>query len=283
MSQTQASEEAKKLRDRLADGLRARGVKPMTEDEYRRAIEPPRCDPHCKECGGTGYVLKAPAATIYDRDFGKVRICSVYGQRLLKERLARGEWDRRTGLEPIEVSMTWDLVKPKLSDAMKALKAVKPRFEAGHGFVLLIGPFGQGKTLIGKILVAESCRRGITAAYANMAMIIDDIRMAFDSQEAKSTELVRRMDWWNGLDVLFIDELDKMNRTDWAQERMFELLDRRYTRAIRQEALTVVATNAAIEALDGYLQSRLQDNRLGPIVELQGPDGRLSMPAGHKF
>lgn len=273
---------AAKMRERMA----ARGIAPATPEELeqaRAAHQPMRCDPDCPECHGGGYVHTNPSAAVTDKDFGEVRVCSRYYAKRLAERLASGDWDYRTGLVPAEVHMTWDLVKPKISDGVKAVKAVKPRFEAGHGMVMLIGGYGQGKTLVGKILIAEALRQGKSAAYANMARILDDIRLAFDSPEAKSTELIRRMDWWNGLRVLFIDELDKMNRTDWAQERMFELLDRRYTRAVREEALTVVATNSALDDLDGYLRSRLMDNRLGPIVELQGADGRLSVPAGHKF
>lgn len=276
---TGLAEVAQKMRKRMEE----RGIKPATPEQLARAANPPRCDFQCPECGGTGYVYTHPDAKPADKDFGAVRVCSRYRAKLLKQQMDAGIFDERTGLVPPEYGMKWDLVKPKISDGVKAVQAVKPKLEQGHGMVLLIGAFGQGKTLVGKILVAEALRRGWTAAYANMARILDDIRLAFDSQEMKSTELLRKMEWWNSLRVLFIDELDKMNRTDWAQERMFELLDRRYTRAVREEALTVVATNSPAGELDGYLRSRLSDNRLGPIVELQGVDGRLSVPKSHRF
>lgn len=189
----------------------------------------------------------------------------------------------RIGIRENELSMSWDLVKPEISDGPKAMEAVRPAYERGFGMVFLWGTYGQAKTLIGKILVATALRDGLRPAYANMAAVLDDIRLAFDEPEHKTTELIRRMDWWSGRDVLFLDELDKTNGTDWARERMFQLLDQRYTRAIREEALTVIASNQSDAALDGYLKSRLQDHRLGPVVHLSGKDGRKVMPAGYSF
>ena len=72
------------------------------------------------------------------------------------------------------------------------------------------------------------------------------------------TELVRRMEWWTSLDVLAIDELVKVGQTDWARERIFQLLDARYQRAVRQEALTIIAANHQnLDELSGYLRSRM--------------------------
>jgi DNA replication protein DnaC len=280
---TLLSDEAGKLRDRISKSLEERGIKRATEEQLRAAASPPRCEPDCPECHGAGYIKIAPKAEPGHPGYGEVRVCPTYRTKLLQERVESGQVDAKFGLTALEMKMTWDLVKPKISEGIKAVQAVRPALERGHGMVMLIGTYGQAKTLVGKIVVATAIRAGKRAAYANMAQILDDIRKAFDSQEAKSTELLRRMDWWSDLDVLFIDELDKMNRTDWAQERMFQLLDRRYVRAVREEALTVVATNSPTSELDGYLTSRLQDNRLGPIVTLHGTDGRLSMPQGHKY
>lgn len=189
----------------------------------------------------------------------------------------------RIGITEAESSLTWEAVKPNVSDGMKALQAVKPAYERGYGMVFLWGTYGQAKTLIGKILTATAFRDGKRAVYANVSSVLDDIRRAFDEREHKTTELLRRMDYWIERDVLFLDELDKSNNTEWAQERMFQLLDQRYMRAIREQSLTVIASNKSDDALDGYLKSRLQDRRVGPVVPLNGPDARKVMPEGYKF
>lgn len=188
----------------------------------------------------------------------------------------------RLGLHESELSLDWDDIKPGFSDGTLARDAVRPKFAQGWGMVFLWGSYGQAKTLCGKILIATAHRQGMHATYANMAYVLDDIRRAFDS-EYKSVELARRMDFWINRDVLFIDELDKVNGTSWAEERLFQLLDQRYTRATREEALTVIASNKSTDALDGYLKSRLADRRLGPVVYLNGADGRQSVPDQWKF
>jgi len=189
----------------------------------------------------------------------------------------------RLGLHESELQLTWKAVKPGVSDGDKARVEVEERYRQGYGMIFLSGTYGQGKTLIGKILIATAHRDGKRAAYANVSAVLDDIRLAFDEPEHKTTELLRRMEFWSNRDALFLDELDKANDTAWAQERIFELLDKRYTLAIREEALTVIASNGDTGALSGYLKSRLHDRRFGGILHLNGADGRQSAPDGWKF
>ncbi len=115
----------------------------------------------------------------------------------------------------------------------------------------------------------------------------DDIRLAFDERENKQTELVRRMQWWISRDVLALDEIDKTNSTDWAKERMFQLIDVRYQRAIRREAITIIAANyESPDEISAYLRSRIEDNRFvenGLVVYLNGPDGRKAVPIGWRY
>jgi len=111
----------------------------------------------------------------------------------------------RIGLRESEINMTWDLINPGISDRKKALDAVQPAYMRGHGMVFLWGNYGQAKTMIGKILTATAFRDGKRAAYANMSSVLDDIRLAFDEKENKSTELIRRIDWWVSRDILFVE------------------------------------------------------------------------------
>src|ERR1700690_45542 len=188
----------------------------------------------------------------------------------------------RIGIREDDLSLDWNSVKPGYSDGDKARDAVRQAYERSFGSLFLWGSYGQAKTLIGKILTVKAFKAGKRTAYANMSSILDDIRLAFDEPEHKTTELLRRMEWWKERDVLFLDEFDKSNDTQWAQERMFQLLDYRYMRAIREEALTVIASNKSDDDLDGYLKSRLNDRRVGPVLHLNGTDGRLSMPKNWK-
>ena len=244
MNKTTLQEQSNLLREKM---MKSGRYKPVSDDEYQR--------------------LKFEASRRLEQE----------------ERAAHKPNFERIGLKEIETSLTWDAVKPNISDGMKALGAVKPAYKKGWGMIFLSGTYGQAKTLIGKILVATAFREEKTSAYANILHVLDDIRLAYDDDEHKTTELIRRMDWWVNRDVLFLDEMDKVNETAWAKERLFELIDRRYQRAVREEALTVIASNKSDADLDGYIQSRLHDVRIGRVVYLNGRDGRQSMPSGYQF
>jgi len=142
-----------------------------------------------------------------------------------KKSLQVGEIDPRVGLTPDEVrNLTWGLVKKGVNHADQACAVTKRAYISGHGMVFMYGGYGQGKSLVLKIAVAAALNEGKRAAYANLAGVLDDIRTAYDERENKMTELVRRMEWWTSLDVLAIDELDKVGQTEWARERIFQLI-----------------------------------------------------------
>jgi len=122
-------------------------------------------------------------------------------QREQSKRLAEMEasqfvpdW-KRLGITEAESKLTWSAVKENVSDGMKAVHAVRPAYERGWGMIFLYGTWGQAKSLVGKILTATAFRDGKRTAYANLSSVLDDIRLAFDSKENKSTELIKRMDW----------------------------------------------------------------------------------------
>jgi len=241
----------------------------------RPALPHSDADKDCTRCNGWGWKKSETLGTWF------ICPCTTETRRALLAAQNKPDYSRM-GLKEDELGMDWKLVLPDISDGLKAVEEVRPQYMRGYGMIFLWGTWGQGKTLIGKILTATALRDGRRAAYANMAVVLDDIRLAFD-EEHKTTELLRRMEWWSSRDVLFLDELDKANGTEWAESTLFTLLDQRYVRAIREEALTVIASNSSAAALDGYLKSRLKDRRVGPVVYLNGSDGRAVMPEGYRF
>lgn len=244
------------------------------------------CFTNCPECNGVGYIRHD--VPVGHPKFGKLERCSKARMLITKQSLQADEIDPRVGLTPDELrNLSWDLVKKGVNQADRACEVTRRAYMSGHGTVFMYGGYGQGKSLVLKIAVATALNEGKRAAYANLAGVLDDIRIAYDERENKMTELVRRMEWWASLDVLAIDELDKVGQTEWARERIFQLLDARYQRAVRQEALTVIAANyQSTDELSGYLKSRIEDNRFvanGYVIQLKGTDGRKSMPKNWKY
>ena len=141
------------------------------------------------------------------------------------------------------------------------------------GFVTLYGEHGVGKTYLMKIAVNELRQAGIPAAYRTLAGLLSEARELYDEEvRRKSAESL--IDEYSSIQVLCLDELDKVKLTTWVQETVFRLLDTRYARM--GDRLTVLATNKHPEELGDalrYLISRMDDARC-KVINVGGADMR---------
>jgi len=254
--------------------MRSAAYPGMNDVSIYEQVDNTECDPDCPVCQGVGFVRGD--YPVHHEKFGKMQPCPERMTRLMSERGGGGlDASEFTGL-------TWDKIKPGISDGHKVVQPIRTALGQGHGLVFLYGTYGQAKTLALKIAVAQALRNGMSAHYANMGAILDDVRAAFDAEQS-GAELRRRMEKWGSYDVLSIDELDKVNDTPWAKEKIHHLLDQRYAMAVRESAVTLIAANVSgVDGLDGYLKSRLKDNRFD-MIELNGADGRRVMQKGWTF
>lgn len=227
------------------------------------------CAPDCPICAGMGWV-RTGVQDILDPRFGKMELCPNVS-------IWRIGGQERWGLDREEAEqLDWELVKPlKGSGAPAAVKAVQEVLAAGYGWVYLWGNHGQAKTMILKIAIAEWLKQQRQAAYANMAAILSHMRDAYDSDNP-SLVSQQRMDFWQSVPLLAIDEFDRFNPTQWANVTQFTLMDTRNVAAIRGNSITLIASNKSPEQLDSYYRSRVQDGRFA-VIALNGPDQRPNM------
>jgi hypothetical protein len=270
------------LQARLAADPR-RGTPEQVEQARRNAMQRNvDCRLDCPICHGKSWV----------RDGGGklIRCPNVSGR-------ARFPGDRY-GLTDAERGLAWDKVY-RMKEVETALAAVRQVMERGAGWVYLWGPPGLAKTLILKIAVARSLEECQEAAYTRMAQILDNMRMAYDASNP-SSENQSRLDWWADLPLLAIDEFDRLRATEFAAERRFLLMDRRYESALRcgaaksrpssgylqsyqaalnfgrRGAITLMAGNEDPALLDSYLYDRISDGRFH-VVHLTGESLRPVM------
>lgn len=248
----------------ITDQLKAkiatrRGTPEEVEQAWRIAMQRNLdCRLGCPICGGWGLVKD---------ETGKLNPCPNRSARAM----FRGE---RYGLSEAERSLTWKQVAP-VNGVQVAMGAVRRALERGAGWVYLWGPPGLAKTLILKIAVAISLEEGRKSAYTRMAEILDNMRAAFDAPNP-SGESQQRLDWWAGLPLLAIDEFDRVRATEYADERRFLLMDRRYEKALRGGSVTLLAGNEDPALLDGYLYDRVRDGRFR-VVAMTGSSLRPVM------
>jgi len=217
----------------------------------------------CPVCGGLGLVRYD--APLDDFRFGRLFPCpNLPEERLHQEGRYGLFWDEQRNL-------SWESVLPT-NKVEPALEAVRRAVERGGGWVYLWGGYGTAKTLILKTAVAEALRADKEAVYARMVDLLDELRAAYDEDKA-SRALVERIHYYTALPLLALDEIDRVKETEWARERIFQIIDRRYTSAELGRGATLLASNSSPEALDGYLCSRVRDGRF-EVVEMQGADLR---------
>jgi DNA replication protein DnaC len=209
-------------------------------------------------------------------DFGKVHLCPNVDRWTLPAAT-------RLGISRAEAeNLAWSKVLDE-GQALLAVEAVRKVIEHGRGWVYLYGGHGLAKTLILKIAVAEEIRlyRSFDCAYIRMAEILENLRGAYDADDP-STEAATRLDWWATIPLLAIDEFDRVRGTEYADEKRFVLMDRRYSEAIREydEALrrsvTIIASNTDPMSLPSYLADRVLDGRF-EVVRLTGESLRPGM------
>jgi DNA replication protein DnaC len=176
------------------------------------------------------------------------------------------------GLSKSERNLDWNNLLPlEGSNARVAEKVVRKVLDRGYGWVYLWGEYGTAKSLILQIATSVSLQTGKEASYVRMAEILDHIRAGFNEGNAS-----KRLDWWEAVPVLCVDEFERVHETDWAGEKRFVLMDNRYVSACRRESVTIIAGNADPSKLDGYLWDRINDGRF-EIVKMTGESARPGM------
>jgi DNA replication protein DnaC len=218
------------------------------------------CVPDCPECGGDGWIRYD--APIGHALFGKIFPCpSASLEHPYYDRFGLGRRER--------MDLTWASIWDE-DNALEGVEAVKSVLARGSGLVFLWGDNGKAKTLMLKAAVAETLRaRKGGGVYANMANLIDELRACFDEPNPGKA-MADRVEHWASIPVLALDEFDFIRTTEFAQERQFLLLDKRYEAAMAgMDSVTLMASNSAPEALPRRLYDRIRDGR-NRIVHLEG-------------
>ena len=217
--------------------------------------------PDCNICGNLRWLRRD--LPVGHPEFGHVWPCSC-------AKLSR--YAGISGLNREEcVGLRWRGIQP-FGRAHDARDAIIKTLKRGYGWVYLHGSVGVGKTRLLKTAVAEQVSDGHYATYTSMSEIIEHLRRAYDDNEP-SQVAEQRLAQWSGVNVLAIDEIDRLRQTAYASEKQFRLLDERYERALSKESVTIMASNQAPSAFEAYLRDRIEDNRF-MVIDLSGTSQR---------
>lgn len=228
-------------------------------------------DDICPICGGIGYVRKD--VPIGDPDFGKLTLCVCKQNeqnRTAQERLLRMsnlEAFKQMTFHSFSVQGRLGLGDEQIQSLQYGLSQAQQYAASPRGWLVLMGTYGCGKTHLAAAVANTCVEYGMHTLFLTVPDLLDWLRYSYD---ATDTTFEQRFEEIRNVGLLVLDDLGAQNATKWAAEKLFQIIDYRYSRKLP----LVVTTNLSFEDLDDRIRSRLQDPDLSTRVRILAPDYR---------
>ncbi|MGA9192539.1 MAG: ATP-binding protein [Anaerolineales bacterium] len=228
-------------------------------------------DPNCPVCGGAGYLrVDVPVG---HPEFGKLEICACRQDELLSR--VRDRLFRLSQLDELKL-MTFDTFVPqgRVGIAERESASLEQAFnharlfaERPDGWLLLQGGYGCGKTHLAAAIANACVDQGVPALFLTVPDLLDSLRFTFNNAEDSFEE---RFEHIRHAPLLILDDFGTQNATEWAREKLFQILNYRYTNRLPM----VITTNLALREIEGRMRSRLSDPEMVAQVLIYAPDYR---------
>jgi DNA replication protein DnaC len=144
--------------------------------------------------------------------------------------------------------------------------------EEPDGWLLLMGPHGAGKTHLAAGIANYRRTRGETPAFVVVPDLLDYLRRGFAGDETRLA--YEAFDQIKAAPLLILDDLDAQASIGWVRDRLFQLLNHRFTTRLP----TVITTALSLDDLGERLASRLVDPSVCTAIVLGEPVRREASP-----
>lgn len=229
-------------------------------------------DPNCPRCGGIGFVGRD--VPIDDPDFGKMEICTCRLAEVIASQ--RDELFSLSNLSALS-GLTFASFKPRGRVGLGSFQAdsLEQAFNSAQnfagsltGWLLLTGTYGSGKTHLAAAIANQAVGMGISTLFLTVPDLLDWLRFSYSNTSDTSFE--DRITQIRSIPLLIMDDFGTQNTTQWAQEKLFQIINHRYINKLP----TVITSNQALTDFEPRIRSRLQDPDLVTHVEILAPDFR---------
>ncbi len=171
---------------------------------------------------------------------------------------------------------TFDVRRPNLTaDERANLRRVRDSAmayaERLHGWMVFMGFNGTGKTHLAAAIANYQLEQGMTdTMFVVVPDLLDYLRAAFSPNS--NIPYDRRFDEVKKAPLLVLDDLGTESATPWAKEKLFQLLNYRYSAVLP----TVITTSASPEEIEPWLRTRMFDVERCEVWALDVPSYRGS-------
>ena len=204
----------------------------------------------CAVCGGAGFVRVS--RPVGDPEFGRVQACGC--REVEHEAQAAARLQRLSNLGPLS--------EARLSDGDALREPGRSAIEFADttddepGWLWLIGSAGSGRTRVCAEMANRRIAEGRSALYFVVADLLDRLRSAMNAPSGGDFSYALLFEHVRDAPFLILDDLDCISPTDWAREKLFQLLNHRRNSG-RRTVMVSATADLSVIGLQSFLTSEM--------------------------
>jgi DNA replication protein DnaC len=216
----------------------------------------------CTKCRGAGYLrLNVPFG---HPQFGKPQMCECKKAEIKAEQQqALLDLSGIVGLKRY-ARASFENFHDQVPGVREAKRLAITYADHPSGWLVLLGRWGCGKTHLAVAVGRSRVEAGDTVLIQAVPDLLDHLRSAFSPRAGQSYD--ERFEQMKSVDLLVLDDYGAQHDTDWATEKLFQLLNHRYNGSL---PTVITSNNMALVGVDPRICSRLSDRELVTIVRME--------------
>ncbi len=226
----------------------------------------------CEICDGLGWI--SPDVSQSDPMFGKLVPCPHR-----KNEVDRSKIKRIMNELGLLSSLTFENFNPvghadteeQRNSLLAAVDGARRFISDPRGWLLIEGTYGCGKTHLAAAVANACLDVGVPVKFVNVPDLLDYLRGAYSPSVEETFD--DRFGEVRDAPMLILDDLGTQNATQWAEEKLYQILNARYI----SKKPTVITTNLDLNNMDPRVRSRLSDLDLVRRLHITAPDFRRSV------
>jgi DNA replication protein DnaC len=247
-------------------------IKNLKPEDLQAENEKPNCEdcPGLEKCPTHGYLISNEEID------GK--IFQVYAKcpklKMFETQLRYSRNIRTSGLPKAYMNKTFDNYDAGIN--IKAIERIKQylknkEWRDGYG-LFITGPVGCGKTHIASAIVHELAKENIYTLFVFVPDFLDEIRASYHEDEEDGYDRENPFELAKQSTVLVLDDLGTEKITEWAREKLLQLINYRMNNKLATIITTNLSMNDISERLGERIQSRLK--LMCEEIKIMGKDKR---------